>query len=125
MARASLSQKVAEFDRLKAERDALDAQIKALQADLLAVLDKEGKKSIPVEVDGRTFKVTKVQSTSMVIDEGSLKRVLGEKAWMKVSTRTLDRKKLEASIAANETDPIIVAECSTEKVNAPYIKLSS
>jgi len=124
MARMSLPKLVAEYDRLKQERDALDAQMKTVQAGMLAALDAKGEKTIPVEVDGRTVKVTRVQAISMIIDESSLKRLLGEKGWMKVSTRVLDRKKLEASIAANETDPILVAEASSEKVGAPYVKVT-
>jgi len=125
MARMSFPDKVAEFDRLKQERDALDKKIKDLQNDLIGVLDKNGEKSATVEVEGRRFKITKVQSSSMVIDEASLKRVLGEKGWMKVSTRILDRRKLESAIATDEIDPVLVAECSEEKLGAPYVRLTS
>lgn len=119
-----LAEKVARLELLKQDKAEIDAQIKDIQSDIIDTLDRAEQKSIAVDIDGRTVKATKVQSVKTLIDENSLKRSLGEKLWMKVSTRVLDKKKLEAFIATGEVDPMIVAECSTESGNAPYVKIT-
>lgn len=124
MARTSISSKVILLDQLKRERDDIDAQIKDLQSDIIDALDNKGEKSLVVDLDDRAIRATKVQSVRTVIDENTLKKSLGEKVWMKVSTRILDKKKLEAYIATGEVDPMIVAECSTETPSSPYIKIT-
>lgn len=124
MARTSISSKVILLDQLKRERDDIDAQIKDLQSDIIDALDSKGEKSLVVDLDDRAIRATKVQSVRTVIDENTLKKSLGEKVWMKVSTRILDKKKLEAYIATGEVDPMIVAECSTETPSSPYIKIT-
>lgn len=124
MARTSISSKVILLDTLKRERDDIDAQIKELQEDIIDALDQKGDKSLVVDLEDRTLKATKVQSVRTIIDENTLKKSLGEKTWMKVSTRVLDKKKLEAYIATGEVDPMIVAECSTEAPSSPYIKIT-
>lgn len=124
MATKKVTDKIALLDDLKRERDEIDEQIKEVQADIIAELDRIQEKTIVVEIDSRKVKATKVEGVRTTIDENSLKRSLGEKLWMKVSTRVLDKKKLEAHIASGEVDPIVVAEASTEKANAPYIKLT-
>ena len=124
MATKKVTDKIALLDDLKRERDEIDEQIKEVQADIIAELDRIQEKTIVVEIDSRKVKATKVEGVRTTIVENSLKRSLGEKLWMKVSTRVLDKKKLEAHIASGEVDPIVVAEASTEKANAPYIKLT-
>ena len=119
-----LADKVARLEQLKHDKLEIDGQIKELQTDIIDTLDRAEQKSISVELDGRTIKATKVQGVKTTIDENSLKRSLGEKLWMKVSTRMLDKKKLEAFIATGEVDPMVVAECSTESGNAPYVKIT-
>lgn len=120
----ALAEKVALLESLKQEKAEVDGQIKELQADIISILDRAEQKSLSVDIEGRSVKATKVQSVKTMIDEGSLKRTLGEKLWLKVSTRVLDKKKLEAFIATGEVDPMVVAECSTESENAPYIKIT-
>lgn len=124
MATKKITDKIALLDDLKRDRDDIDEQIKEVQADIISELDRIQEKTIVVEVQDRKIKATKVEGIRTTIDENSLKKSLGEKLWMKVSSRVLDKKKLEAHIASGEVDPIVVAESSTEKANAPYIKLT-
>lgn len=124
---AKVTSKVSRLDELTQQAAQIDAEIKQLRAELLTDIQTLGEKTIAVPTNDRLIKVTVVESKPvLVIDEAALKSALGEKGWMKVSTRVMDRKKLEASIAANETDPQIVAECSHEVPGkAPYIKVTS
>lgn len=123
---AKVIAKVARLDELTQQAEVIAEEIKRIRTELLADVQKAGVKTLPVVVDDRVFKVTLVEpKPRLVIDEASLKNALGEKGWMRVSTRIMDRKKLEASIAANETDPQIVAECSSEVPGAaPHIKVT-
>lgn len=123
--RKSISDKIVELDSVKREREALDARIATLQSQIIDHLDSSEIKSLTVEdPDGRQIKVTKVQGIRTIIDEGSLKSKLGAKMWNKVSTQVLDKKKLEAHIATGDIDPLLVADCSTEQTNKPYVKLT-
>lgn len=124
MARNGINSKIVLLDQLKRERDDIDVQIKELQSVIIDTLDKTDQKTVAVDTDDRTIKATKVQPVRTIIDESTLKKSLGEKVWMKVSTRVLDKKKLEAYMATGEVDPMIVAECSTESPSSPYIKLT-
>jgi uncharacterized protein YciI len=124
MATKKITDKIALLDSLKRERDDIDDQIKEVQSDIIAELDRLEEKTLIVEIDDRKVKATKVQGTRTTIDENTLKRSLGEKLWMKVSTRILDKKKLEAHIASGEVDPLVVAESSTETQTSPYIKIT-
>jgi uncharacterized protein YciI len=124
MATKKITDKIALLDSLKRERDDIDDQIKEVQSDIIAELDRLEEKTLVVEIDDRKVKATKVQGTRTTIDENTLKRSLGEKLWMKVSTRILDKKKLEAHIASGEVDPLVVAEASTETQTSPYIKIT-
>lgn len=120
----SIVTKVLELEQAKRERERLDREIADLQEAIMTQLDGMGQKSLTVDLEDRNIKVTKVQGIRTIIDEISLKKKLGAKAWEHVSTRVLDKKKLEAHIATGEVDPLVVAECSTEQPNKPYLKLS-
>lgn len=120
----SLARKVSLLGQLKAEKDDIESQIKELQDSIVEILDSVEQKSLVVELEDRSVKATKIQAVRTTIDESSLKKSLGDKIWLKVSVRVLDKKRLEAAIAHGEVDPLVVAECSTETESAPYIKLS-
>lgn len=124
MTKRGLNTRIARLAALKQERDEIDVAIKEVQAEIVQGLDDIQEKSLTVEVDGRNVRATKVEAVRTTIDEKSLKHSLGEKLWLKVSTRILDKKKLEAFIATGEVDAMVVAECSNESTTAPYIKLS-
>ena len=122
--RKSVAAKIIELEAAKHERARLDDRIADLQAAIIAQMDSQEQTTMVVDLEDRNIKVTKVQGIRTIIDEISLKKKLGAKAWEHVSTRVLDKKKLEAHIATGEVDPLVVAECSTEQPNKPYLKLS-
>lgn len=103
----------------------LNQEIKQEQDDLLDAMDKIGIDSRTIRTpDGKTFQATRIQATSIIIDEPKLKKRLGLALWNRVSTRTLDKKKLEAYIASGEVKASIVAECSIDKTSAPFVKVT-
>lgn len=112
---------VKELVALKAERDQLDKQIKTIQD---SIIDTMGDEPLTVEEGDRVIRVTKVQGFRSVWDEAALRSMLGQSGWLKVSSRVLDKKKLESKIAGGEVDPEVVVECVTEMPNAPYLRFT-
>ncbi len=123
-----LKRKIELLDQLRSEKELLDARIKDVQLEIIDRLDDLDQKSFSVPITTKTgerlVKATKVQNHRTTIDEASLRSALPEKVWIMVTTRALDKKKLEAHMAAGDVDPIIVANASTETLSAPYIKIS-
>ncbi len=124
MTKKSLAAKVAALESLRNEKDRIDAEIKKIQSDLITHLDEHETKTLDVEVDGRPVTITRVQAVRTEIDEVALRESLDKSEWLKVTTRVLDKKKLEAHIASGEIDVRVVADCTSEKPSSPYIKLS-
>lgn len=121
-----LNEDIIALDELRRQKDELEDTIDALQQRIVATLDSLEVKTHEVEVKGgRTIKATRSQSNRTVIDEVGLKKSLGETLWNKVSSRVLDKKKLEAFIASGEVNPTTVAKCSTENEGKPYIRITA
>lgn len=121
-----INEDVMALDELRRKKEELEGYIDALQARIVSTLDSLEMKSIEVEVSAdRVVKATRAQSNRTVIDEVGLKKSLGETLWNKVSSRVLDKKKLEAYIASGEVNATVVAKCSTESEGKPYIRLTA
>ena len=127
---AATAKKVARLAELNAQAFGIKKEIDALRAEVLADMQKMFPKTLPEDVKRNIVvngvKVTLIEPKPvLVIDEGMLKNALGEKKWLTVSTRILDRKKLVAAIAAKDIEADIVAECSEEQAGAAdHIKLA-
>lgn len=117
--RQIMDEAVTTLDSLRTDKKRLDENIKEVQESLLTVMEACDIKQWKVG----DLKASRVQASSVVTDEGKLKSRLGVSLWTKVSTRRLDKKKLDAFIASGEIDPKDVAACSTEKTNAPFIRI--
>lgn len=74
--------------------------------------------------DGTTISVVLVQSERLVIDEARLKTEVGSKIWEKVSTRSLDRKKLDAAIALGDISTTTLGKVSEIHQNNPYLRIT-
>lgn len=94
------------------------------EADLLPIMERLGETKHEVK-DGKSLvTATVVRGARAVLDEGMLQKNLGSTLWNKVTTRVLDRKKLEAYVASNEVDPMVVARATSEVPNKPYVKIT-
>lgn len=121
-----LNEDIIALDELRRQKEDLEGTIDALQQRIVAALDSIEVKSHEVEVNGgRTIKATRSQNNRTVIDEIALKKAMGESLWNKVSSRVLDKKKLEAFIASGEVSATAVAKCSTENEGKPYIRITA
>ena len=112
---------------LKDKRDAaktLAGEISEAQVEVLDLFDQLGILSHSVTSGNKTYKASRQQNTSLVYDETKLRKRLGAALWNKITTRTLDKKKLEAFVASKEVKVADLAACSTEKESAPFVKVT-
>lgn len=117
---ADLDARIKAFHEKKRQAKALS---EAIAEDQAAILDMMGGEvGAEHKVDGLKAKI--VQATSIVVDEQALRKRVGAAMWNKITTRILDRKKLDAYLATGELKPTTIAAVSTEKENAPYVKIT-
>lgn len=123
--RKKLQTQLDDLRQIKADAAILERDRKSVQASILEGLGSLSLDSFSYE-DGEGIKVkaTRVQATSLVIDESQLKKSLGATMWNKITRRVLDSAKLEDAIAEGKVDPVDVAQASSENKNAPYVKVT-
>jgi hypothetical protein len=120
-----LNQILAEMEVQKQVAKDATEERKRLQEEGLTHMRRLKIKKFPfVDADGRKRNGTFVQGTSLVYDEARLKKRLGSKIWPRLLTKVLDQNKLKAFVASGEITAEVLAECSEEVENAPYIKVT-
>lgn len=86
--------------------------------------DPKGRKSTTIERNGQKWAVTYVEGESVVLDEAKLKKRLGATLWNKITTRSLDKKKLDAFIKSGEIATSDVAACSDLIPRTPHTRIT-
>lgn len=120
-----LDEKIVRLDDLRGQVKGLNADIAELQEEVLEDMASLGLNSRTVrQPNGKPLKATRMQNTSLVFNEPALRKRLGSVLWNKVSTRSLDKRKLEQQIAEGNIAAQILAECSEEKTTKPFVKVS-
>lgn len=123
--RGSLIEGIKELRRLRDEKDRLEKDIDGVQGESISLLDRLGFKSIAFDTDsGSKITGTKVEPTALEFDEVKLKKKIGIANWNRVTTKVLDRKKLEAAVAEGHISPATVASCASEIPRKPYIRVT-
>lgn len=123
---AEVEGEVFEIEDLRVQKSRIEATIKEKQQRILEAFEHvEQSSKTFTHSDGRRFTVTRVQGSSVVIDEEKLKNRLGASMWNKITARVLDRKKLEAFIGSGEIPTTVVAACSDEVPKAAYVKVTA
>lgn len=100
-----------------------EVEAKSVQADLIALMDSAGTGAMEVEHEGLILDAKVMRNSSIVIDEVALRDRIGEELWDKITTQTMDKKKLEAFVGSGEISATLVAQCATEKPIAPFIRI--
>lgn len=119
-----LAEAVKELSNLRHRSKMLTEQVKEQQETVLALMEKGEVDTYKVKVGNKMLTATRMQNTSLVYDQKSLKKRLGSKLWDKITTKSLDKAKLEAFIASGEVKAADVAACAEEKKTAPFIKVT-
>lgn len=107
-----------------AEDERVGKNLDGVECQLVALMDEHHIEQTSVDLDGILVTGSLVKSTTLNIDEARLKKALGSKIWEAITTKTLDKAKLEDAIARNLISPTMVAECSVETPRRPYIKIT-
>lgn len=116
---------ISEVALLRAEGADIADQVKVKQSEVLTLLKRAGINSHKfIDSDGHSLSTTVVQGTKIALDEEKLRKKVGAALWNKITTRVLDRKKLEAFVASGEVSQTVLAQCSDETPNTPYIKIT-
>jgi hypothetical protein len=115
---------VREYADAQTVAKAAQEKVDALKADLLAALGEEGGKAKVSLPDGHSISASIVQGSSVRIDEDRLRKAVGAVVWGKITTRVLDKRKLDAFIASGEVKPVTVAKVSEEVPTAPYPRIT-
>lgn len=111
------------LDKLRMERDRCDVEIAALNEELLTIMRT---KSVSRTMDdGTVLKATRTEGrTSTTLNDQKLRTRLGAVLWNKVTSRALDKGKLDSAIASGVVDAVVVAACIEETKGKPYIVFS-
>jgi regulator of replication initiation timing len=115
---------IVDLKDMRDEVKGLEIQIKEKQADVLIVMDKQGLKSHKVKIGKKVLTAVRQQNHTLVYDEDKLRKRLGASLWNKITTRVLDKKKLEAFVASGEISTTVLAACSEEKPSNPFVKVT-
>jgi len=113
---------------LRSEKREIEDEISGVQSEGIQFLKEHLKiKSLAFDdPDDQTVKITGtlVEPTSLILDEGKLKKKVGASVWNKITKRVLDRALLESAVASGLITPSTVASCASEEPKAPYIRIT-
>jgi hypothetical protein len=120
-AEAALEEDLALYVKARTDRDNAEAERKAAGERMIEVLNHAGLDSYK----GTRGKVTISTKTSVTIDDDKLRKRLGVQLWNKITTRVLDKAKLDAYIKTKEIPLATVAACSTSKESDPFVTVTA
>lgn len=115
---------VLDLHKAKVVRDTADDLYREAAKEYMAALDKEGIDSLSTIYKGQRITATKVQSSTLNIDENGLSEEIGPSKWTTISKRVLDRKLLEDAVTKDRIDSDLLARHSDEVPRAPYVRVT-
>jgi hypothetical protein len=119
-----IKQAVLTLHNAKIVRDTADDAYKEAAKAYMAALDAEGLDSLSTVHKGQRITATKVQSSTLKIDEDGLAEAVGSQKWVTISKRVLDRKLLEDAMMRDRIDSTILTRHSDEVPRAPYVRVN-
>lgn len=109
---------------LRTEAKTLKEDIDMAQGELLGEMERLKLSEHTYRKDGKSYKVLRQQTETLVIDQTKLAKRLGAKLWAKVSTRSMDKAKLDAYVKSGEVKPADIAACSSWKQSSAFVKIT-
>lgn len=119
-----LDQHIIALQSLRKEKKVIEESIADEQQKVLDVMTQHNIKDYKVSHGNDLFKASMMQNTSRAIDESKLKRKVGPGIWRRITTLSLDRKKVDALVADGTIDPVDLAACITETPSKPFVKVT-
>jgi len=77
------------------------------------------------EAENARVKLKKIEPTSTVTDQQKLEARLGARMWNRITTRVLDKNKLDAYVKSGEIDVKDVVACQTTTDGTAYVKVAN
>lgn len=111
----------------KQELELAESKFQYHQSKLIEELSIKGLDSISVQdgSEAMTIQAKIVKATRIIFDEPKLKKLLGADKWKKVTKLVLDKTLLEDQVARGEVSTELIATCTEEKPNKPYVKFTT
>lgn len=106
----------------EAEEAISDHQAEAIEA--LTALEMGTLSFDDPDVESVKIAATVIRPSELKFDEAKLRKRIGAQKFNRITTRTLDKSKLEEAVKNGSIDPKIVASCSEEKPKKPYIRIT-
>ena len=113
-----------DLHQTKVKRDEVEAAYKAASKAYLAALSDNEMDSMTTEWRDLRITGTKVQASTVKVDEEALAEAVGSQKWVTISKRVLDMKLLEDAVVRDRVSPTLLAQHSTEVPRAPYTKVT-
>lgn len=122
-----LTDAVDQYMYFKRLRDENDSFMRLAQEKIVKISEREQKKVMSVHTSqhgDQTLSV--VSSETLVYDLDKFKETVGEK-WddLTVTTTKVNSAKVRSEVLEGRLDAKIVADCTTIKKSAPYIRISN
>lgn len=112
---------VDDYLEARAARDQAQTRLDELSERLAKQMEADQRKTYRWEADGVKHNLTYVQSNTTVINEPGLRRALRAKVFDAYTKRVLDRRAMEAAMAAGEIDPVLVSQYVQVRPNRPHL----
>lgn len=117
----SIDNMIENYAYLRKQRGELDDQMRDISNELVVQLRRHGIKN---RKTSSGYKVTLVERANTTLNENTLRKRLGAQMWNKVTTRVLDKRKLDAFIKSGEVSSSDVAMSMVEAEPTHYIKVT-
>lgn len=115
-----LEYELSKLRELKHAQAELEADLEIQTQLVYQMLTDMGFKS--KTADGHRFTIVQAERTK--IDEVSLKKAIGARAFNKLATAKLDQNKVKQALAEGALDPVLLSQHSENVLNKPSIRIS-
>lgn len=109
----------------KAEIAVMSHAYDELIAQLLAALEANEETTRTTSDGVHTHRATVVRGERVTIDETVLQKRVGASTWTKISTRSLDKAKLDIAVKDGLVSETDIADAADVKPNKPYVKITT
>lgn len=110
-----------QYADLRRQRDFSSGEMGKLMPKMLEMMDELDVD----EAENARVKVKKIEPTSTTTDQQKLEKRLGARMWNRITTRVLDKNKLDAYVKSGEIDVKDVVACQTTTDGTAYVKVAN
>ena len=113
-----------DLHQAKVKREEVEMAYKKASKAFLAALADNNMDTMTTEWRDLRITGTKVESSTLKIDEDGLAEAVGSQKWVTISKRVLDKQLLEDAVVKDRISPTLLADHSTEVPRTPYVRVN-